>query len=71
MGDALYRNTGDGTFADVTGQARIRGNRRGMGLAVGDYDDDGRSDTLRHRLRATGPAAVSRRAGYRPAAAFR
>ena len=44
VGDALYRNNGDGTFADVTGQARIRGNRRGMGLAVGDYDNDGRSD---------------------------
>jgi hypothetical protein len=43
-GDALYRNNGDGTFTDVTKQAGIAGVRRGMGLAVGDYDNDGHSD---------------------------
>jgi hypothetical protein len=42
--DALYRNNGDGTFTDVTGRAGIGGVRRGMGLAVGDYDNDGHSD---------------------------
>jgi hypothetical protein len=44
MGDALYRNNGDGTLTDVTDKAGIRGIRRGMGLAVGDYDNDGHSD---------------------------
>jgi enediyne biosynthesis protein E4 len=42
--DALYRNNRDGTFTDVTEQAGIRGARRGMGLAVADYDGDGWSD---------------------------
>jgi enediyne biosynthesis protein E4 len=44
VGDALYRNNGDGTFTDVTAKAGIRGTMRGMGLAVGDYDNDGRPD---------------------------
>jgi hypothetical protein len=43
-GDALFRNNGDGTFTDVTDRAGIRGQRRGMGLAVGDYDNDGWPD---------------------------
>src|SRR2546425_12176637 len=42
--DALYHNNGDGTFTDVTAKAGIRGAMRGMGLAVGDYDNDGRPD---------------------------
>jgi hypothetical protein len=42
--DALFRNNGDGTFSDVTDRAGLRGRRRGMGLAVGDYDDDGWTD---------------------------
>src|SRR5437870_3883621 len=38
----LYRNRGDGTFEDVTGKAGIQANTAyGMGLAVGDYDNDG------------------------------
>jgi enediyne biosynthesis protein E4 len=44
VGDALFRNRGDGTFKDVTAQAGIRGTMRGMGLTVGDYDNDGRPD---------------------------
>jgi hypothetical protein len=44
VGDALYRNNRDGTFTDVTRRAGIAGERRGMGLAVGDYDNDGWSD---------------------------
>jgi hypothetical protein len=44
VGDALLRNNGDGTFTDVTAQAGLRGSMRGMGLAVGDYDADGRPD---------------------------
>jgi hypothetical protein len=42
--DALYRNNGDGTFTDVTEQAGLGPGMQGMGLAVGDYDNDGRAD---------------------------
>jgi enediyne biosynthesis protein E4 len=42
--DILYRNNGDGTFADVTAAAGITGRGLGLALAVGDYDDDGDPD---------------------------
>src|SRR5947209_3101659 len=42
--DALYRNNGDGTCTDVTEKAGIRNIMWGMGLAVGDYDNDGSPD---------------------------
>lgn len=44
VGDALFRNNHDGTFTDITATAGISGLRRGMGLAVADYDGDGRQD---------------------------
>src|SRR3954464_87474 len=40
----LYRNRGDGTFQDVTESARLQGSGYGMGVAVGDFDNDGRPD---------------------------
>jgi enediyne biosynthesis protein E4 len=40
----LFRNKGDGTFADVTESARLAGAGYGMGAAVGDYDNDGHPD---------------------------
>ncbi|MFN0120754.1 MAG: CRTAC1 family protein [Blastocatellia bacterium] len=40
----LYRNQGDGTFADITEKAGLRGNGYGQGVAVGDVDNDGRAD---------------------------
>jgi enediyne biosynthesis protein E4 len=43
----LYRQTSDGTFVDVTEKARLTGmpqNQYGMGVAVGDYDNDGFED---------------------------
>ena len=36
----LYRNNHDGTFTDVTGQARLRHTGWGQGVCVGDYDND-------------------------------
>ena len=44
-GNALFRNRGRGTFENVTGKAGVAGNGSyGMGVAVGDYDNDGRLD---------------------------
>jgi enediyne biosynthesis protein E4 len=40
----LYRNNGDGTFTDVTAQAGVGGKGFGMGVTVGDYDNDGYAD---------------------------
>ena len=40
----LYRNNGDGTFTDVTAQAGVGGKGFGMGVTVGDYDNDGYED---------------------------
>ena len=44
---ALYRNNGDGTFTDVTTKAGVTAEGLfGMGVAVGDYDNDGFPDLL-------------------------
>jgi len=40
----LYRNNGNGTFTDVTVQAGLDVQMYGMGVAVGDYDNDGWDD---------------------------
>lgn len=37
----LYRNNGDGTFTDVTIQAGVQGIGYCMGVAAGDFDNDG------------------------------
>jgi len=37
----LYRNNGDGTFTDVTVKAGLEGRGYCMGVAAGDYDNDG------------------------------
>src|SRR5690348_2429443 len=42
--NALYKNNRDGTFTDVTDQAGVPGGIFGMGVAVGDYDNDGFPD---------------------------
>jgi hypothetical protein len=42
--NALYRNNRDGTFTDVTDKAGVAGGTFGMGVAVGDYDNDGDQD---------------------------
>src|SRR5207253_938614 len=42
--NALYRNSRDGTFTDVTETARVGAGGFGQGVAVGDYDGDGFPD---------------------------
>jgi enediyne biosynthesis protein E4 len=57
---ALYRNNGNGTFTDVTDKAGVADIGWGMGVAVGDYDNDGFDDIYvtclgpNHLLRNTG-----------------
>ncbi len=52
--DRLYHNRGDGTFEDVTERSGIAAfpGGYGHGVAVGDYDGDGRPDLFVTRWRA-------------------
>jgi len=40
----LYKNNRDGTFSDVTAKAGLQGEGYAMGVAVGDYNNDGHED---------------------------
>jgi len=40
----LFRNDGDGTFTDVTDTAGVAGQGFNVGVAIGDYDNDGFED---------------------------
>ena len=40
----LYHNNGNGTFTDVTAKAGLAIPMYGMGVAIGDYDNDGYDD---------------------------
>ena len=42
--DRLFRNDGDGVFTDVTDKAGLAGTGYDIGVAVGDYDNDGHPD---------------------------
>jgi len=56
----LYHNNGNGTFTDVTSRAGLDVELYGMGVAVGDYNNDGFPDILitcvgqNHLFRNTG-----------------
>ncbi len=55
----LFRNRGDGSFEDVTaGSADVRG--YGMGVAAGDYDNDGDTDLY---VTSVGPNVMLRNDG--------
>ena len=43
---ALYHNNHDGTFTDVTDKAGVGYPCWAMGVAVGDYNNDGRPDLV-------------------------
>jgi tetratricopeptide (TPR) repeat protein len=42
--NVFYRNLGNGTFADLSHEARVADYRSAMGIAVGDWDSDGDQD---------------------------
>lgn len=42
----LFHNNHDGTFTDVTEKAGLAGAGYGSGVAIGDYDNDGRPDVF-------------------------
>src|SRR6266446_3608448 len=41
---ALYRNNRNGTFTDITAGSGLDVEMHGMGVAIGDYDNDGHED---------------------------
>ncbi len=47
----LFRNLGDGTFADVAAQAGVDNDLDGRGVAVADLDRDGRLDLVQTNAR--------------------
>jgi enediyne biosynthesis protein E4 len=47
----LYHNNGDGTFTDVTEKAGVAGRGYDLGVATGDYDNDGYTDLFVAGLR--------------------
>ncbi len=54
QGDRLYRNRRDGTFEDVTAASKLAAlpGGYGHGIAIGDYDNDGRPDLFITRWRS-------------------
>ena len=58
--DALYRNQGNWQFTDVTQQAGLGDTEHGLGVCVGDYDNDGDADLY---LNNFGPNVLYRNNG--------
>lgn len=57
---ALYHNNQNGTFTDVTGAAGLAVEMYGLGVTVGDYDNDGFDDIY---ITAVGPNHLFRNLG--------
>jgi hypothetical protein len=57
---ALYRNNGNGAFADVAASAGLAVPMYGLGVSAGDYDNDGRTDLY---VTALGPDRLFRNLG--------
>jgi enediyne biosynthesis protein E4 len=57
---ALYHNNQDGTFTDVTRQARLATEMYGVGVAIADYDNDGNDDIY---ITCVGPNHLFRNLG--------
>jgi tetratricopeptide (TPR) repeat protein len=54
--NVLYRNRHDGTFADISQAAHVADYRSSMGIAVGDWNGDGRQDMFLTHWLAQGNA---------------
>jgi hypothetical protein len=59
---ALYHNNKDGSFTNVTGQAGLGVEMYGIGVTVGDYDNDGNDDIY---ITCVGPNHLFRNLGGR------
>jgi hypothetical protein len=57
---ALYHNNKDGSFTNVTGQAGLGVEMYGIGVTVGDYDNDGNDDIY---ITCVGPNHLFRNLG--------
>ena len=57
---ALYHNNKDGTFTNVTSQAGLAVDMYGIGVTVGDYDNDGNDDIY---ITCVGPNHLFRNLG--------
>lgn len=57
---ALYHNNKDGTFTDATAQSGLGVEMYGIGVAVGDYDNDGNDDVY---ITCVGPNRLFRNLG--------
>jgi len=57
---ALYRNNGNGTFADITRQSGLAVETYGLGITAADYDNDGNTDLY---MTALGPNRLFRNLG--------
>jgi hypothetical protein len=57
---ALYHNNKDGTFTNVTGQSGLGVEMYGIGVTVGDYDNDGNDDIY---ITCVGPNHLFRNLG--------
>ncbi|MBI2501715.1 MAG: CRTAC1 family protein [Candidatus Latescibacteria bacterium] len=66
--NALYRNQGDGTFAEVTEQCGVGDTGYGMGVAVADYDNDSDVDIY---VTNYGPNVLYRNEGMEAGYVFR
>lgn len=57
--EALYHNSGNGTFADVTLSAGLKPKGNAMGIAWGDYDNDGYLDLYISRGKQNGMGVLN------------
>lgn len=50
----LFRNLGNGTFQDVSAEAKVNDKKMHRGMAIGDFDNDGDEDMIVTKLLSTG-----------------
>ena len=65
----LYRNNGDGSFADVTSEAGVEDIAAGMSVAWEDYDNDGWLDLYVGNMYSTAGIRTTTQPRFQPSAA--